>query len=187
MEQLKEMKRLVKELGATLQDVGKNTLLMVKDDLVKRGADSIVFFDESMDKWRLRLERVDAKPTPKKIDHSMLVGSKVLCEFSDDCNEWATDFLECIDSDDDLFPLLRSRDMAYYSHVRVAHDYNHAHTGTEQPIPDGYLVECCWYEVVDDILIKRWSSGRIVSDVVTWDSIRLCAYRVVGIAEGWEL
>ena len=140
---------------------------------------------ELIDRFEEKTRAMFDKPTPKKIDHSMLVGSKVLCEFIDSGHNWLAGFLTEIDPED-VYPFEMGGHESY-NYVRVAHDYNHAHTGTEQPIPDGYLVECCWYEVVDDILIKRWSSGRIVSDVVTWDSIRLCAYRVVGIAEGWEL
>ena len=120
-------------------------------------------------------------PKPKKIDHSMLVGSRVLCEFSETDGRWYGGFLVGADK------CIRYADNAgdWWSHIRVAHDYIHAHTGTEQPIPDGYLVEMQVYDRSNDL--KKCLSGTVESSRVIWEDVYLAAFRVVGIAEGWEL
>ena len=127
--------------------------------------------------WLCNGSSVRIKPQLKKIDLLCLVGSGVLCEFGNTYKIIGA--LTSITGGSRLRYKSPSDD-GFHDNCRPLFNYWHHHDGGECHIPDGFVVDI---KTVDgDYAIKRIVG---MSRYDYWDKV--IAYRVTGIAEGWEL
>jgi len=168
-------KRNVDKNGARKNRVGYMILQQDLDNLKKIANQMFKAIDNMK---TTRLENVS--PEPKIIDLSMLVGSDVLCQFSDKQSEFG-EWYSKLESIDDCY---NSIDRLTWAYCRVAYDIWQPHMTDEQPIPDGYMVE-----TRDAIGIRP----AVKSSKVYWGKINRSEasrifyyYRVVGKADGYK-
>lgn len=123
-------------------------------------------------------------PPVKKINHEMLVESQVLCEFTDNCkfDNWFRGYGFCreiYDETDFNYGCTNGDD---YRYMRVAFDIPQVHTGNKCPVPEGYMVSVrnangVWHVSIPAVGLHWGECGNMT----------ITAYKVTGIAEGWEL
>jgi len=131
---------------------------------------------KAIDKMKTaRPENVSTKP--KIIDLSMLVGSDVLCQFSDNDNDWERLYARLKQIDKDSYPFIDDGFGGDWRLCRVAYNHWQAYMTDEQPIPDGYMVELMYDGGIDTEALE--SSGW------AWAEMDIKAYRVTGVADGY--
>ena len=121
---------------------------------------------------------VRIKPKLKKIDHSMLVGTDVLCQFKDEDDCWLDWYcrLSTIKTQNSRFYI--GEDGACYDEIRVAFDIPQVHTGDKCPVPEGYEGK---------VKFKKGDEWTEVYDLTVIDWSNVISWMATGIAEGWEL
>ena len=120
------------------------------------------------------------KPEKKIIDLSKMVGSDILCEFSNSGNQWSINKLTEIDEDQGYY-YYDSYD--YFYKCRIMQDHFHSWQGGECPLPEGLIVEIRYIDHLDGEYTEI--EEKIVKNYQMIDWSMVIAFKVLGAADGY--